>query len=156
MCLCQFSWLWYFAFPYMIQCINAFELPLLGDFGGINSGLWLVLVDDSHTINLVHCVQSANIKWIFFTQSQLAINHRLKGSEPVQELFCFVSYVVLWTFAFCQDTLTFNSFDEIGWSLENIFEIYNPTWQVAPQNHFSGLSNRKYNSSWEQPREETI
>lgn len=72
------------------------------------------------------------------------MNHRTKGSKPGQEIFCFVSYVVLWTFAFChKDTLTFNSFDQIGCSLGNILKTYNSTWPVAPQNSFSGLRKQK-------------
>lgn len=88
---------------------------------------------------LAHWVQFANTESVFSAPDQQGINHRLKGSESVQKLFCFVSYVVLWTFGL----FTFNSFDQIGWSLGNIFETYNSTWLVAPQNSFCGLSNGK-------------
>lgn len=125
------------ASHYMISYNNTFELPLFGDFGGIKSGRWLVLIDDTPRVHLAHWVQFANTESVFSAPDQRGIIHRLKGSEPVQKLFCFVSYVVLWTFAF----FTFNSFDQMGWSLGNIFETYNSTWLAAPQNSFCGLSN---------------
>lgn len=127
------------AFQYVIWSINTFELLLFGDFEGIKSGLWLLLRIDTHTVYLAYWVEFTNTESVFSAPGQLAINHRLKGSEPVQELFCFVSYVVLWTFA----VFTFNSFDQIGWSLGNIFETYNSTWPGTPQNSFSGLSKQK-------------
>lgn len=101
-------------------CIDMFELPLFSD-GGIKSGLWLVLMDDTHTSSRAHWVQSANvIKGVFSESGQLVINHTLKRWERVKGLSCFVSYVVWWTFVFCEDALPFDSFDQTGRCLGNV------------------------------------